>query len=258
MKVDQFNATSPVVSVIMPTYNCERFVEEAIRSVFSQTFSDWELIVIDDCSTDATFSLVQQLASFDRRVHCFQNAENSGVSRTRNFGLDLAKGNFVAFLDSDDVWRVEKLEKQVARMLSTNAGLSYTSYAIVDEDGAPSKKPYIVPDCVTLDSLLKENHIGCSTVMLSREVADKYRFMCDFYHEDYCLWLDILKSGFTAFGCQDVLVDWRLISGSRSFNKGKGALNRWRIYRNFMKLSFCKSFFYFVSYVFRGICKYFK
>ncbi len=251
------NITECAVSIIMPAYNSELYIEPAIHSVIEQTYRNWELLVIDDGSTDSTCSIVQRLAANDDRIKFIKNSSNMGVAKTRNRGLDLCSGDYVAFLDSDDIWYPNKLSLQIQKMKAKDADLAYSSYAIVDSQGNPSKNAYIVPENITFDDLLKENVIGCSTVIISRNLAKKYRFAIDFYHEDYCLWLDILHDGYKAVGCSDVLVKWRLIANSRSFNKRKSAMNRWRIYRRHLHFSFLKSIKLFFSYMFSGIKKYY-
>ncbi len=246
------------VSVIMPAYNAAAYIEQAIRSVMEQTYTNWQLLVIDDCSTDDTYAIAQRLAAEDDRIRPLRNEHNSGVAVTRNRGLELSVGAYVAFLDSDDVWHPDKLAAQIQMAEREQAGLVYTSYAIVDADGQPCKQPYTVPERITFTDLLKENVIGCSTVLLSAAVAETYRFVTGFFHEDYCLWLDILRDGHTAVGCTDILTDWRLIMNSRSFNKKKASRNRWRIYRQHLRFSVCKSLRYFSSYAWRGIAKYIK
>ncbi len=247
-----------MVSVIMPVYNCSAFVEEAVRSVMAQTHENWELLAIDDGSTDNTYAVVQRLAEEDPRVQAIRNPHNMGVARTRNRGLDMAKGDYVAFLDGDDRWHPEKLRLQLQRMQQAGAALCYTSYAIVNAAGNPVRATYVVPPKVTFGSLLCENVIGCSTVMLSREAVSDHRFATDFYHEDYCLWLDIVRDGGAAVGCTAPLTDWRWIQNSRSFNKKKSANNRWRIYRGYLKLSVWHSAAVFVCYAINGIKKYYK
>ena len=251
------NAEAPLVSVIMPAYNAQRFIREAIDSVIAQTHADWELLVLDDGSSDDTCAVVEDMAAKDERIRLIKNPSNMGVAKTRNRGLDLCRGDYVAFLDSDDIWHPEKLTSQISVMKSKDARLAYTSYAIVDENGAPCKNAYVVPEHVSFDDMLKENHIGCSTVMLSSDIAKQYRFATDFYHEDYCLWLDILNAGHKAAGCPEVLVDWRLIKNSRSFNKFNSAKNRWRIYRRHMNYSAIKSARLILCYIFSGIKKYY-
>ena len=247
----------PHVSVIMPAYNAERFIEEAIRSVMTQTYTNWELFVIDDCSKDSTCAIVEKLAAEDQRITLIRNEVNQGVAKTRNAGFDLCKGGYVALIDSDDVWHMDKLEKQLARLHQTNADFSYCSYAIVDDSGNKVKNDYIVPKCVTFEDLLGENVIGCSTVMISSDIVRKYHFNTQFYHEDYVLWLTLLQEGYTAVGCDEVLVDWRYIVNSRSFDKRSSANHRWRIYREYLKLPWLKSIRAFNAYAWAGLRKYF-
>lgn len=251
------NAEASLVSVIMPAYNAQRFIREAIASVIAQTHTNWELLVLDDGSSDDTCAVVEDMAAKDERIRFIKNPSNMGVAKTRNRGLDLCRGDYVAFLDSDDVWHPEKLTSQISVMKREDAKLSYTSYAIVDEFGEPCKNAYVVPDHVSFEEMLKENLIGCSTVMLSSDIVKQYRFATDFYHEDYCLWLDILKAGHKAAGCSEVLVDWRLIKNSRSFNKFKSAKNRWRIYRKHMNFSAIKSARLISCYICSGLKKYY-
>lgn len=250
-------ADTPLVSVIMPVYNCELYVEAAIRSVMQQTYNNWVLLVIDDGSSDETYNVARNLAAEDQRISVIQNERNMGVARTRNRGLELSEGDYVALLDGDDVWHADKLEQQINLMLREKADFSYSSYAIVDATGVPRKRNYIVPEKMNFSDLLKENVIGCSTVVFSRDIAKSYKFATDFYHEDYCLWLDILRDGHTAIGCSATLVDWRWIANSRSFDKKRSAMNRWKIYREYLQLPFAKSLAAFVSYMFNGIKKYY-
>lgn len=247
---------APRVSVIMPAYNAEAYIEAAIRSVMNQTMPDWELIVLDDGSRDGTCGIVEGLAAEDPRVTLVRNSENMGVARTRNRGFDLCSGRYAALLDSDDVWHPDKLEKQLARMEQTGAELSCTSYAIVDADGKKIRNDVTVPEWITFEQLLKVNKIGCSTVMLDARILKEHRFRTDFYHEDYVLWLQLLRSGIRAAGCTEVLADWRYIANSRSFNKKKAAGNRWKIYREYLGLSLPKSLWLFANYGASGLKKY--
>ena len=250
--------STPMVSVIMPAYNAERFVEDAIRSVIGQTVSDWELLVLDDGSSDKTAELVRRLAETDKRIRFLPNEKNMGVARTRNRGFDLCRGQYIALLDSDDVWHPEKLEKQLLLANKTRADVVYCSYAIVDAIGNKSRPDYLVPEQTDFDKLLRENVIGCSTVVLSRKVICQHRFETDFYHEDYVLWLKLLRSAFRATGCTEPLVHWRLIENSRSFNKRKAAGNRWRIYRDYLHLPLGKSVLAFAAYGAAGLRKYLR
>jgi len=247
---------TPLVSVIMPAYNSASYIETAIRSVMAQTYPHWKLLVIDDGSEDDTCAIVTRLRAEDDRVTLICNEQNIGVAETRNKGLDLCAGSCVAFLDSDDLWHPDKLKLQVHKMLEEQAELVYASYGIMDSDGKPCKKPYLVPGEADFDRLLKENVVGCSAALISESVARTYRFVPNFYHEDYCLWLKILQDGHKAVGCEEVLMTWRLACGSRSFDKRNGALNRWRIYRQHLGLPLVKSATCFASYAINGLKKY--
>ncbi len=257
MSIDNNNEAMPVVSVIMPVYNCARYVKEAIRSVLAQSYPHFELIVVDDGSKDETRAIVKELAEEDGRIRLLCNPENMGVAKTRNRGLEQSVGEYVAFLDGDDVWLPEKLERQLALMRQTGADIVYSSYAIVDGEGRPIKEDYLVPESTDFEQLLKENVIGCSTALLRGGVARAYRFTVDFFHEDYCMWLDMLRDGHKAAGCTQVLVNWRLISNSRSYNKQNSARHRWRIYRKYLKIPFFKSTLLFFHYMISGIKKYY-
>lgn len=257
MSIDTQGA-APLVSVIMPAYNAQEYIEKAIRSVLDQTVADLELLVLDDGSTDNTCEIVEALSAQDSRIVLIRNERNLGVARTRNRGLEQFQGRYVAFLDSDDVWHPEKLETQLARMQETGAYLVYSSYAIVDGAGGKVSADYLVPEKVSYKQLLKENLIGCSTVVLSSEIAKKFRFNPEYYHEDYVLWLQILKEKYVVAGCKAVLVDWRYVEDSRSYDKLNSAKKRWNIYRRLLKLSVFKSAGLFCSYAWAGLRKYRK
>ena len=246
------------VSVIMPAYNAAAYIEEAIRSVMAQTYGAWRLLVLDDGSADDTVGIVQRLAAEEPRITLLRNAENLGAARTRNRGWDLCDEGYVAFLDSDDRWHPEKLASQIALAEQTGADILYTSYAIIGTDGNPCRHPYIVPEHTDFNHMLKENVIGCSAVLLSPQAARAYRFSPSFYHEDYCLWLDMLRDGCRAAGCSRVLTEWRLVNGARSFDKKNGARQRWRIYREHLHLPLWKCATSFIGYAVSGIKKYGK
>lgn len=249
---------APLISIIMPAYNAARFIEVAIRSVISQTITDWELLVLDDGSSDDTLVIAQRLALEDNRIRVVPNKNNMGVAKTRNHGFELCRGEYVALLDSDDYWHPEKLEVQLALMRKTGADLGYCSYAIVDAAGDKTRADYLVPPTVDFADLLRQNVIGCSTVMLSNAVYKKYRFDTDFYHEDYVLWLRLLQNNHKSAGCTQVLAAWRYVENSRSFNKWSAAKNRWRIYRDHLHLGLIYSVRLLTEYAVLGLRKYSK
>lgn len=248
---------TPLVSVVMPSYNAERFLQAAMDSVVNQTMEDWELIVIDDCSKDGSFEIAKAQEKKDGRICVLRNDVNSGVAKTRNRGIELAKGQYIAFLDSDDVWHPEKLQRQLERMREENAQIGYCSYAIIGVDGDKVRPDYLVPDKACLEDILKENFIQCSAMLIQAEAVKRILFNTEFYHEDYILGLDMLREGNKAAGCSQILLSWRYVENSRSFNKWKSAKNRWRIYRNYLRLSLWKSLYYQNIYMFAGLKKYF-
>lgn len=242
----------PLVSVIMPSYNAEKYIDEAIRSVIAQTYTNWELFVIDDGSTDRTARIAQSYAEKDSRVIFRQNSHNMGTANTRNIGIRLANGEWIATLDSDDIWHPEKLEIQLKKAQETGALFLYSSYSLFCEG---FRQEYTVPEKVDYSSLLTENVIGCSTVMMHKSILEDHLFPSEVYHEDYALWLDLLRAGYNAVGCTEVLTEWRIVKNSRSFNKRKSAKNRWIIYRKMEKLPLYKSMKVFAAYAYHGFKK---
>lgn len=244
----------PLVSVIMPAYNAEKYIGEAIASVCAQTYENWELLILDDGSADRTVEIAQAYAQRDARIRVLRNPQNMGVARTRNRGFDLAQGEWIALLDSDDRWRVQKMEKQLALAVHSGSRLLYTSYALF-ADTEREMRVYRVPQSVDYRRLLGENVIGCSTVLLHRSLLERFRFCEDVFHEDYALWLAILRGGGSAAGCTEVLADWRISEQSRSFDKRAAAVNRWRIYRDVERLSLPRSAGAFFTYALHGVRK---
>lgn len=249
---------TPLVSVIMPAYNAEKTIVRSVLSVCAQTATSWELIVIDDGSCDGTCDLVRELAQKDSRITLLENPKNMGVARTRNRGMDLARGQYVALLDSDDLWYPEKLEKQLALARGEQADIVYCSYAIVNDQEEKVCQDFLVPPTTDLKEMLIKSVISCSTVLLSRQIFEKYRFDEQFYHEDYVYWLNLLRDGWKAAGVTQVLAGYRITDDSRSSNKPRAAWYRWKIYRKHEKLSFPKSLSYMVRYTISGVRKYRK
>ncbi len=246
----------PCVTVLMPAYNAEGYIEQAIQSVIDQTFTDWQLLVIDDCSTDSTAEIVERMAQSEPRIRLLRNPENMGVARTRNRGLDLCDGSYVALLDSDDLWYPEKLSKQVALAQATGAGIVYCSYGLIDETGKKICDDFIVPEKTDFSATLITSVISCSTALLDRQALGERRFPVGFYHEDYAFWLTLLRDGLTAAGNTEVLGAYRLLSGSRASNKLCSAMNRWRVYRKHLRLPLGQSLRCWAGYALGGLRKY--
>ncbi|WP_418883086.1 glycosyltransferase family 2 protein [Waltera sp.] len=257
MKVNEQSGVEqkqPLVSVIMPAYNAEEYISEAVQSVMAQTYTNWELLILDDCSTDGTADKARCFSDLDPRITLYSNPKNIGVALTRNKGMALAKGSWVALLDSDDIWHKDKLEKQLVAAENTGADIIYCSYSLMDKNGE-HLSDFIVPERTSYDDMLRKNVIGCSTVFMRSPILIHHHFSTEHYHEDYVLWLELLKSGYIAAASTDVLVDYRIVDGSRSNDKLKSARNRWLIYREIEKLSLGKAVRVFAAYAFNGFIK---
>lgn len=252
----QKNDATPRVSVIMPAYNAGPFLGEAIESVIAQTVTDWELFVLDDCSTDNTRQLAEEFARKDPRIHLVANEENMGVARTRNRGLGLCRGQYVALLDSDDYWKPNWLEKMIARAEETGADIIYCSYELVDEQGTKVCNDFIVPPTTTFEESIIRSVITCTTVMITAEFAKNHRFPTNIYHEDIALWFEALRDGATAVGVPEVLAAYRQRANSRSAGKLTSAGRRWIIYRKHLKLPFFKSVWVMMRYGYYGLVKF--
>jgi glycosyltransferase involved in cell wall biosynthesis len=242
----------------MPAYNAEKYIIQSIESVLAQSFSGFELIIIDDCSTDNTFDIVSSFAERDSRIKCFKSEINSGVANARNRGISLSRGSWIAFIDSDDLWLPQKLEHQLKMVCENDADLIYCSYSMVDESGTRVCNDFIVPERIDFESLILENVIGCSTVVVKSNIFKKYSFLSHVYHEDYALWLDILNAGYKAIGDKSIMVQYCVRGDSRSSGKIKCAYYRWKIYRKHLNLSFFKSVRALFGYATAGFKKYKK
>lgn len=245
----------PFVSVIMPCYNMERFIADTIQSVINQTYADWELLVVDDASSDKTVEVVQSFCEKDPRICLEVKSEHSGIANTRNRCLQMAKGRFLAFLDSDDLWHPDKLEQQLNFMTEHHIGFSYTSYDCVNESGHPLNKTIKTAGNLDYKAYLRNTIIGCSTVMIDTEKVGLV-IVPDFRtSEDAATWLDILKKGFKAFAIDQPLTSYKIRQKSASSNKLKAAYDLWTVYRKHEKLPFFKALYYFCHYVFNAVKK---
>lgn len=247
----------PKVSVIMPAYNCERYISAAIESVLEQSWENFELLVVDDCSRDGTAACVEKYTRRDSRVRLICCGKNQGVAMARNRGIDEAAGEYIAFLDSDDVWVREKLEKQLSIAEETGAEIVYGSYSFIDEAGKRIKRPFVVPEFTDFGRMINRNVIGNSTVLLKADLLAEHRFRSDVHHEDYVLWLELLEIPVKARGCRDVLMHYRQVGDARNRNKLQAARERWKIYRTVLDLSVLRSACAFVCYSVSGVLKYY-
>lgn len=244
-----------LISVIVPVYNGEKTIEKAIRSAALQTYSNLQIIVVDDCSKDNTVNIIKSMAQEDVRICYYINPKNLGVSETRNFACSQAKGTYIAFLDSDDEWYPDKLQLQLEYLNRSKGDICYTAYEIYEEYKDNVYKKYMVPSQVDYRGLLKENVICCSTVLIKKEILDKNPFTKEYFHEDYILWLKLLKKGNKAVGLQRYLV--RYAKGGRSSDKINAMYNRWQIYRKCEHLHIISAIYYFIFYGINGTKKYY-
>ena len=248
----------PLISVIMPAYNCSGFISASIASALNQTYQNIELIIIDDCSTDGTDMVIQAYKDRDFRIKALKNEQNIGVAFTRNRGFAAALGEYIALLDSDDIWHPEKLELQLSFMKANHLDLCYTAYSFISETGTPLGQAYFVPIKLNLEHLLRENVIGCSTVLVKTDIVKSIPMRKEYAHEDYVFWIELLQRGARAAGLNKVLMDYRIVSSSRSANKLKSAKNRWRIYRLLLHMNLFQASGLFVSYALHGLVKYIR
>ena len=249
------DSRSELVSIIMPAYNAEKTLPQAVASVLEQTYQNFELIIIDDCSTDATVDLAQRFCQQDSRIRLLENGHNRGASSTRHRGVDQAQGCWIAFLDSDDAWAPDKLEKQMALQASTGADLVFTGSAFMDSEGSVKDWTLHVPPTISYRQLLKQNLISNSSVLVRKEEYLKCECLCDGLHEDFVCWLRMLRSGAQARGIDEPLLIYRLSPSSKSGNKLKAAKMNWRAYRS-AGLSLPAAVYYMGFYTVKSILKY--
>ena len=245
-----------LISVVMPNYNGHRFVEQAIGSVLPQTYQNFELLIVDDCSKDDSLQLIKQKAQSDSRIRVIALEKNAGVANARNVGIREAKGKYIALLDNDDLWTADKLEHQLA-IAEKGADIVYCSYDFIDEQNHEIKKPFIVPQQTNFNKMLASSVISCSTSFIKTELMQAHPFDPDFYHEDYVLWMELLRVCPVAYGDEKVLMHYRQVTGSRSNKKGNAAKERWNTYRKALNLNMVTSVWAFARYAVNGVMKYY-
>ena len=221
-----------MVSVVMAAYNAEHTIKAAIDSVIAQTYADWELIITDDRSGDATQEIIQAAAKNEPRIRLFIHEKNEGASATRNTGVKNARGEWIAFLDSDDMWRTDKLERQLAFAAETGADITYTATSYITETGAASAYVLRAQREFTYKELLRKNVMSCSSVMVKTEFMQNAAFAGDKLHEDYAAWLTILRVTGRAYGLDEPLLIYRVSAGSKSGNRLRSAGMVYNTYRH--------------------------
>lgn len=240
------------VSIITPLYNCAIFVEQTIQSVLAQTFQDWEMVLVDDCSVDSSWIIAQRYVSKDHRIKLIKLDQNSGAAIARNKAIELAQGRYIAFLDSDDQWLPHKLEAQLQFMQNNDIAFSYSAYERINENGKPIDTVG-VPTKVNYSDLLKVCSIGCLTAMYDTKKLGKVYMPLIRKRQDLGLWLRILKKVPYAYGIQQPLARYQVRPDSISANKRSAARYTWRLYRDVEHLNFAKAIYYFCFYAVNGV-----
>lgn len=233
-----------LVSVITPTYNCADFIGETIESVQSQIYQNWEMIIVDDCSTDNTKEVVDKYISKDSRIKYFCLKNNSGAAVARTKAMELANGEYMAFLDSDDIWPEDKLKKQLYFMKEHDVAFTCTAYEQIDENGKPLNKVINTVPKADYNRVLLDCPVGNSTVMYNVEKMGKFEVPNIRKRNDDALWLQMLKREKYVYGLNIVLMKYRIRHNSISSNKFKVIKYHWILYRNIEHLSVARSLFH--------------
>lgn len=248
--------TSLKVSIIMPTFNIASLVSETINSVLSQTYTNWELLIIDDYSSDGTPLILKEFEQSESRIKVVYSKKNYGAGVSRNIGLEIAQGRFIAFLDSDDIWQKDKLSKQVAHMLLNNAAISHTSFSFIGEDGEQRAGYVKASESVDLLHHLKFTEIGTSTAIIDTQlVKEKFSFSEIRARQDLKLWIELLSLGYISKGLNLPLVKYRVRAESVSSNKIKMILITFDIYMKLRILPLKVRLICYFSYINNALAK---
>jgi len=243
-----------LVSIIMPAYNCGNFIGLALESVINQTYQNWEVIIVDDCSTDNTAEVVQDFMRKDSRIKYYKLDQNSGAAMARNKAIEIAKGKYLAFLDSDDIWFPEKLMKQISFMEKNNYGFTCTSYTKIDENGKYLNRTIIAKPKLDYNGILKSCP-GNSTVIYNAEKLGKFKIPNIKKRNDYIMWLQVVKKEKYLYGINEVLGSHRIRKNAISRNKLSLVKYHWIVYRKIEKLSIFKSVYLVIYWITATIFK---
>lgn len=247
---------NPLVSIITPNYNASKYIAATIESVQNQTYKNWELLIIDDCSTDNSIEIINAFQKKDARIKLLELPQNSGPAIVRNQGIKIAQGNYLTFIDSDDIWLSNFIETSL-KLVKDSEGFVFASYHRFDEDLKPYYKDFIVPSKVSYSDILKSNAISCLTAFIDIQKLEKLYMPEILYRQDMGLWLQYLKKIDFAIGIKQPLAIYRIRKKSHSRNKWNLLKHQWNFYRDIENLSISKSFYYFVCWMFYGIHKYY-
>lgn len=242
-----------LVSIIVPVYNAGSYIEETVKRVCAQTYDRWELLLVDDCSGDDSREKIEALCEKDARIRLIAKDRNEGAALARNTGVRNAKGRYIAFLDADDVWLAEKLEKELEFMEEKQAAFAFTGYEFGDEAAKGTGRVVTVPETLTYKKALSRTVIFTTTVMFDTEKIDRELIrMPDIKSEDTATWWKILRHGYTAYGLNETLAIYRRPGKSLSSNKLAAMKRIWNLYRREEKLPLPYSIYNFVLWAFRA------
>ena len=245
------------VTVVTPTWNSAKYIRETIKSVQEQTYRNWEMVIVDDCSTDNTVEVIKEIAKADSRIRLIEQKQNQGAAVARNVAVQNGTGRYVAYLDSDDLWKPEKLEKQIRFMQDKDCGFSCTSYEVIDYSGKSLNKFIYMLEQVNYKGFLTNNLLQTVGIMIdTNKVGKKLLAMPNIRRrQDAATWMQILKAGFSCYGMQEVLAEYRRTPQSLSSNKFKAVIGTWKLYREIEKLPFIFSCYCFVRYAILAVWK---
>ncbi len=227
----------PLISVITPVYNSIPFIETAIHSVLSQSYTNWEMLITDDCSSDGTCELVEKFAHNDSRIKLFRLSVNQGPGVARNNSIKNSNGKYIAFLDSDDIWLPNKLERQLVFMEKNDCDFSFTSYIIITEEGSISGKRVRAKSKVLPRHMVLANYVGCSTAMYNTENLGKRLMPKIRKRQDYGLWIELINDTGYALGLREELTQYRIRKNSVSGNKIQVIIYQWKFYREVLSFN---------------------
>ncbi len=245
-----------LVSIITPTFNSAKYIAETFQSVQNQTFQDWEWIIIDDGSSDETEIIVNSLKEKDNRIQFYKLEKNSGPAIARNTGIEKAKGNYMTFLDADDIWFPNFIENSITTINRTNVSFVFSSYRRSNENLEFVYSDFIVPNKVTYTDILKTNSISCLTAFLDIEKLGKKFMPIIRKRQDMGLWLKYLKEIPYAYGIQEPQAIYRIRENSLSRKKSDLIKYQWQFYREVEKLTVFQSIYYMLHWMYRGFMKY--
>ncbi|MCD9511864.1 glycosyltransferase family 2 protein [Photobacterium phosphoreum] len=244
-----------MISIILPVYNAKGFIDLTIKSIIDQTYKSWELIIVDDCSSDYTYEYLLERYLDHEQILIVKNDFNSGAGFTRNRGLELSKNKLIAFIDADDLWNERKLEIQIDFMRKYNYPIVHTSYTFIDEFDNKIPGSVVASRMVSLKSYMKNTEIGMSTAIIDRKLVGDFKFSLMRTRQDTNLWLTLLSQGYKSYGIRDSLVKYRVRKGQISGNKFKIAFRTFKVFMAVTSIPIYSRMYYFCFYAVNGIYK---